>query len=223
MIRKETLEFLKLLRKNNDRRWFAANRSLYDDAWRNVSDMAAFLIAGIRSFDDTIGPLGPNDCIFRLNRDTRFTPDKTPYKTNFGITIKRDGRRTPGAGYYLHIEPGSCMMSGGIYMPTAKELSAIRDAVAKDPKTMRGFLAEPKLAEEFGHLWGDAVKTAPRGYPKDHPAIDLIRHKHYIVSREISDEEMTDPTFPDSCLESFRLVRDFNRYLNAVMDQHPAG
>ena len=217
MIKKETLDFLRLLKKNNDRKWFTANKSLYEAAWWNVVDITMFLIDGISEFDDSIGQLDPRDCIYRLNRDTRSSADKTPYMTNFGVYIKRGGKKAVGAGYYLHVEPGSCMMSGGIFEPPAKELAAIRNAVAESPQTMRNLLAEPCLADEFGHLWGDAVKTAPRGYPKDHPAIDLIRHKNYIVAKEILDDEIVAPSFPASCLESFRIVRDFNRYLNSVM------
>jgi uncharacterized protein (TIGR02453 family) len=223
MIQKETLEFLRLLRKNNDRAWFAANRALYDTAWWNVSDLTMELIDGIRAFDDSIGPLNSRDCIFRLVRDTRFAADKSPYKPNFGVFIKHGGRKLPGAGYYLHIEPGSCMLSGGIYMPPARELAAIRSSVAEDPQTLRSLLAQPRLADEFGHLWGDAVKTAPRGYAKDHPAIDLIRHKHYIVGKEILDEEILDPGFLSSCLDSFQVVRDFNRYLNMILENSISG
>ena len=219
MIKKETLDFLKQLKKHNSREWFSAHKNLYNDAYWNVSDIAMFLIENIHSFDDSVRGVDPKDCIFRIVRDTRFSPDKTPYKTNFGVFIKRDGRKTPGAGYYLHIEPGSCMISGGIYMPPAKELAAIRAAIAADPEVMRKILAEPHFAEEFGHLWGDTVKTAPRGYPKDHPSIDLIRHKHYIVGKEISDDEVIGSSFPKSCVNSFRIVCRFNQYLNTIMAQ----
>lgn len=219
MIRKETLDFLNNLKKNNTRVWFAANRTAYDSAFWNIMDMTVFLLDHLQTFDDTLTALEPKDCIFRIFRDLRFAADKSPFKTNFGIFIKRGGRKIPGAGYYLHIEPGSCMLSGGIYMPPPHELAAVRAAIAKNPDRMRQLLSEPKLADEFGHLWGDAVKTAPRGYPKDHPAIDLIRHKHYIVGKEISDSEILDPAFPEACISSFRLVRDFNVYLNSVMTE----
>jgi uncharacterized protein (TIGR02453 family) len=217
MIRKETLDFLKKLKKNNNRAWFRENRAVYEEAYWNIADLTVFFIDGLRSFDSSIGGLDPKDCIFRLMRDTRFSPDKTPYKPNFGVFIKNGGRRTPGAGYYLHVEPGSCMISGGIYMPPTKELAAIRSSIAQDPEPLRSILHEPVFAEEFGHLWGDTVKTAPRGYAKDHPAIDLLRHKHYIVGKEFTDDEIIDESFPESALDSFRRLLPFNSYLNNAM------
>ncbi|MGL4368941.1 MAG: DUF2461 domain-containing protein [Spirochaetota bacterium] len=219
MIRKETFEFLEKLKKNNSREWFNANRELYNDAYWNISDLAFYLIGGIRSFDATVEGVEPKDCIFRLMRDTRFAADKTPYKTNFGIFIKQNGRRSPGAGYYLHIEPGNCLVSGGIYMPPSAQLSAIRAELARDPDTMRAILRNPALKKEFGFLTGETVKTAPRGYAKDHPALDLLKFKNYCVGRNLPDSAVITEKFPESCLRSFRVLRDFNQYLNRIMNR----
>jgi len=217
MIQKETLDFLKKLSRNNSREWFNANRALYDEAYWNITDVAMYLIDGISAFDETVRGTNPKECIFRLMRDTRFAANKTPYKTNFGIFMKNGGRKEPGAGYYLHIEPGNCMVSGGVYMPPSPQLTAIRAGIADDPDALRAILNNKAFKKEFGSLWGETVKTAPRGYAKDHPALDLIRYKHYIVDKEVDDAQVLTPGFPASCIKTFRLMKDFNQYLNKLI------
>ncbi len=217
MIQRKTLEFLKKLSANNSREWFHANRALYDAARADVAEFVTLLLGEMSKFDHTLTGVEAEDCLFRIFRDTRFSREKTPYKTNFGSFMKSGGRTTPGAGYYLHIEPGNSFVSGGIYMPPAPLLLAIRTAIARDPAPFKKIIAAPALVKLFGGLSGETLLTAPKGFPRDHPEIELLRYKHYMVFREIPEKTVLSKEFASVCIEAFMAMRKFNAYLNEVM------
>jgi len=213
-IEKTTLEFLTKLAKNNNRNWFQKNRGLYDDSRDNVLAVTHFLIGEIAKFDSSVIGVDEKDCLFRIYRDSRFSNDKTPYKTNFGAFIRSGGRTAAGAGYYFHVEPGASMTGGGIYMPPAAELLAIRKTIAKNSAEFEKIIEDGKFTRRFGGLTDERLKTAPRGFPKDHPAIEHLKWKHFIVSRNYGDRDVLSPRFLDSCLEDFMTMAVFNDYLN---------
>ncbi len=217
MIKKQTLDFLKKLTADNSRAWFNANRPLYDAARANMLEFVTLLLGEISKFDHTVTGVAPEDCLFRIFRDARFSREKTPYKTNFGAFMKGGGRSTPGAGYYLHIEPGGSFVSGGIYMPPAPLLLAIRTAIARDPSPFKKIITAPEFVRMFGGLSGETLVTAPKGFPRDHPEIDLLRYKHYMVFRAVSEKTVLSRDFPSLCVEAFMAMRKFNAYLNGVM------
>jgi uncharacterized protein (TIGR02453 family) len=217
MISTATIRYLKDLGRNNSREWFRENRERYDEARRNVLDTALYLLSGIEKFDRSVEGLDPEECLFRIHRDTRFSRDKTPYKTNFGAFMKKGGRTVPGAGYYLHIEPGGHFLAGGIYMPPAAALLAIRKAIAADPGPLKRIIKAQDFLREFGSLSGEALKTAPRGFPKDHPEIELLKYKHYMVIQYLSDDQVLDPGYPRACLRTFRAMARLNGYINSLL------
>jgi uncharacterized protein (TIGR02453 family) len=131
--------------------------------------------------------------------------------------MKSGGRATPGAGYYLHIEPGNSFVSGGIYMPPAPLLLAIRTAIARDPAPFKKIIAAPALVNLFGGLSGETLVTAPKGFPRDHPEIELLKYKHYMVFRGVSEKTVLSKEFASVCIEAFMAMRTFNSYLNEVM------
>lgn len=217
MIRKQTFDFLKKLAANNSREWFHANRPLYDAERANVLEFVTILLGEISKFDHRLTGVEAEDCLFRIFRDARFSRHKTPYKTNFGAFMKSGGRSTPGAGYYLHIEPGNCFVSGGIYMPPAPLLLAIRTAIAREAAPFKKIIGAPAFIKLFGGLSGDTLVTAPKGFPRDHPEIELLKYRHYLVYRGLSEKTVLSKEFSSVCIESFMAMRKFNAYLNELM------
>jgi uncharacterized protein (TIGR02453 family) len=220
MLRAETLKFLAQLKKHNSREWFKRNRPAYEQARADFIRLTDLLIAGLASFDPPLVENEPEDCIFRIYRDARFSHDKTPYKTNFGAFISDRGRRIARAGYYLQIEPGNCFVAGGLYMPPAKELKAVRRAIAEHTAEFRRIIRQKDFVRTYGkELPGDKLKTAPRDYPADHPAIDLLRLKSYEVYRSLDDEEVLKPRFIEKAVKLFRPMRDYIRFINRALDE----
>lgn len=221
MITKPTLAFLAGLKKNNRRDWFAANRKSYEAAREEFIALVDALIAGIAHFEPHVLELDPADCVFRINRDTRFSKNKEPYKPNLGAFITDRGRKVSRAGYYIHLEAGSCMTAGGLYMPPAPELKAVRRAILDDPAPLRKILGNKKFAAAFGkELPGIRVKTAPRDVPKDHPDLDLLRYQSFEVFREFPDADALKPGFVQACLKDFELMAPYVKWLNTALDRH---
>ncbi|MEI6810329.1 MAG: DUF2461 domain-containing protein, partial [bacterium] len=180
--------------------------------------------AGIAHFEPHILELEPEQCIFRINRDTRFSKNKAPYKPNLGAFITDRGRKVTRAGYYVHLEPGECMIAGGLYMPPAAEMKIIRDAIADDAAPLRKIIGKAQFTAAFGkELPGNRVKTAPRGVPKDHPDIDLLRLKSYEIYRDISDHDVLSPAFEKIAVSHFAVMHDYIAWLNSAIDRKSAG
>ena len=147
--------FLGELRKNNNREWFQANRKWYEQCRSEFEFFVTLLINEIGKFDRSIGALKASDCLFRIYRDIRFSPDKTPYKTNFGAYIAKGGRKSEFAGYYFHIEPGNCMLAGGIYMPSKEILKAIREEIYHNTEDFLAIIHNKDFQKVFLEISGD--------------------------------------------------------------------
>ncbi len=187
---KSVLTFLKKLKKNNERDWLKANKNQFDAAREEFVVVVDKLIKGITRFDPEIIGTNPEDCVFRIYRDVRFSKDKSPYKTAFGASIQPGGKNGGIPGYYLHISPGECFLAGGAYMPPAPEIKKIRDRIAGDLKGFRKIVEAKKFKDTFGELRGDQLKTAPKGYPKDHEAIEYLRYKSFIAYHDDLSEKL---------------------------------
>lgn len=223
MITGATLSFLRDLRKHNTRDWFDRNRTRYQAARGEFILLVDALIAGIAYFEPHVLELEPENCIFRINRDTRFSKDKTPYKVHLGAFITDRGRNVARAGYYVHIEPGECLVAGGIYMPPSRETKAIRAAIMDDATALRSIVGKAEFTAAFGkELPGERVKTAPRGVPKDHEDIDLLRLKSYEVYQSISDNNVLSSDFARFAVKQFAIMHDYNAWLNRAIDRKPA-
>ena len=214
-ISKTTLQFLKDLAKNNNRPWFNDNKERYIAAHENMIEFAEALIDEM-SHHDNLVPMTGKKSLFRIYRDIRFSKDKSPYKINFAGGLKRATKWLRG-GYYYHIEPGNSFVGGGFWGPNPADLKRIRDEIAADDKPLRKIIADPTFKKTFGSLKGDTVKTAPKGFSKDHPAIDLIRHKQFLVSRAFTDKEVTSPNFVHELVQAFRNMRPFFDYMSDVL------
>jgi len=214
-ISKSTLQFLKDLAKNNNRPWFTENKDRYVAAHENMIEFAEALIDEM-SHHDNLVPMTGKKSLFRIYRDVRFSKDKSPYKSNFAGGLKRATKWLRG-GYYYHIEPGESFVGGGFWAPNPADLKRVRDEIAADDKPLRKIIADPTFVKTFGTLKGDAVKTAPKGFAKDHPAIDLLRHKQFLVSHSFTEKEVTSPDFLKKLSQSFQNMRPFFDYMSDVL------
>ena len=220
MVTEATLKFLADLKKHNRRDWFLANRKRYEAARAEAVLLCDAVIAGLARFEPHMLEQDPEDCFFRINRDTRFSKDKTPYKTHFGAFITDRGRMVDRAGYYVHIEPGGCFIAGGLYLPPAPELKALRRAILEDAAPLRAILKSKAFAKSWGsELPGDRVKTAPRDVPKDHPDLDLLRYKSFEVMRKVSDRELLAQDFVKNSMVHFKALQPFVAWLNSAVDR----
>ena len=221
MISKDTLDFLKDLKENNYKEWFHENKVRYQKVKKEFEQFIAKSIANISRFDPSVQHLEPKHCIFRINRDIRFSKDKSPYKTNFGGFIVPGGKNSGNAGYYIHIEPNNCFLAGGVYAPPAERLKAVRTEVDENTNEFKKILANQDLKKHYKELLDeDKLKMAPKGFPKDFEDIDLLKYKHYIVSKRVDDSLVSSEKFDQEIIESFKALYPFNAFLNEGINYH---
>ena len=215
-IKKSTLDFLTSLKCNNNRDWFLLNRPMYLNAKVNFELFVQEIINEIIVFEPIMKGLEAKSCIFRINRDIRFSNDKSPYKSNFGAFIVQGGKKNGDkfAGYYFHIEPGKSMIAGGAYIPPAPWLSAIREKISENPDEFIKITKSKDFIKYFGKIDGEKLKTAPKGYPSNHPQIELLKFKSYLVVNEVSDKIIPGNDFSDHVLNVFKAMKPLNDYLN---------
>jgi uncharacterized protein (TIGR02453 family) len=209
------LEFSSALKEHNSREWFQGHRAEYELARGHFEDLVARLI-DLLSPTVRLGNLTPRDCIFRIHRDLRFSRDKTPYKPYMSAYIAPGGRRSRRLGYYIHIEPDHSMLAGGLHEPDPRALASFRAQIDQDPARFKRIVSTPVFRKTFGGVGGSSLKTAPRGYPRDHPDLDLLRLKSVTVSRHVPDKQVLSPRFLDQALDTFKVMKPFLDYLEAL-------
>lgn len=210
-ISKSTLDFLNSLRANNNREWFNANKATFEAEQKKVKTFYNAVMEQLKAAD-----LIENVKIFRIYRDVRFSKDKLPFKSHFGGQFTRATNKLRG-GYYLHICPGESFLAGGFWEPNKEDLARIRKEFEMDANEIRAIVNTANFKKHFGKLKGDAVKSAPRGFDKNHPNIDLIRLKQFIVSREFTDDEVLAPNFLNEVVSSFVAMRPYLDYMSDVL------
>lgn len=205
-----TVEFLIDLNNHNTREWFADNKKRYEAAKKNFEAFVEALITECTKFDPKLEGLLVKQATFRINRDTRFSANKDPYKNNMGASLQWGGknRDTGFAGYYFHLQPGASFIAGGAWMPEAPYLKKIRDAIDYDPETFDAIVKDKKVQKLFKGLSTDAqLKTAPKGYPKDHPYLDYLKHKSFILETKVDDKLVTSPKLIPTLVEYFEAIK----------------
>jgi len=217
MIQQSTFQFLSNLSKNNERAWYHANKDRFKEAFGNFEDLVAMLLLTISDFDETIIGTEPNDCLFRIYRDTRFSKDKTPYKTWFGASMKSGGRREPGGGYYIHVSPKQVYLAGGIWHPEKDTLAQIRDHIVAWPNKLESVVNHPNFKKTFGELGGDKLKTAPKGFPKYHPQIQWLRYKDFIVSKQVAPNSVLSENFIETAGEIYQNMYPLNEFIREAI------
>ena len=215
---KNILNFLTDLKANNNREWFNENKSKYEEAKKQFEDFVNILIMKIKEFDKSIDVNAAKECTFRIYRDVRFSKNKEPYKPNFGAYIAKGGRKSEYAGYYIHLETGASFAGGGVYCPQPKVLKAVRDDIYTDSGTIKGIINDSSFKKVFPEMYGEKLKTAPRGFPKDFADIHLLNFKSYTVVKDLSDKDITADNFLDNVLSIFKTQKPFNDYLNGAIE-----
>ena len=213
----KVLKFLKELSANNNREWFEANKEWYVESRQKVLFTTDVLINEIRKFDHNIPLLDAKNCMFRIFRDVRFSNDKRPYKTNFGSFIAKGGRKSECPGYYFHIEPENSFVGGGIYMPAAVPLKAIRDHIANTGHDLAEIINDPDFKSVLPEMFDDRLKTSPKGFPKDHEFIDLIRYKSFAFWAPVTDRSLLNGDFLEEAVDAYRKLHEVNDYLNEAL------
>ncbi len=210
-----TLDFLHDLAGNNNKAWFDANRDRYQAARSEFESTVDELIHGFAAFDD-MGHLRARDCLFRINRDVRFSKDKSPYKTNLGAVIARGGRKGTGRVYYLQVGVDESFAAGGLHQPDRTQLDNVRRHIVADATPLREVLAAPDFVRYFGTMQGDQLKTAPMGYDREHPDIDLLRYKQYLAIHPLAEAAVVSDDLVDHLLQVYSAMKPFNSYLEQV-------
>lgn len=219
MLNKNILQFLSDLKENNYKEWFHENKTRYQLVKKEFEQFIAQIIFDISQFDASLKNLEPKHCIFRINRDIRFSNDKSPYKTNFGGFIVPGGRNAGFAGYYIHIEPENCFLAGGIYMPPPDRLKAVRTEIYENTEDFKKIINDRNFKKHFKEISSeDQLKTAPKGFPKDFEDIDLLKHKHYTVMKPIEDSLIFSNKFADEVYETFKALHPFNSFINEAIN-----
>lgn len=208
----DTLEFLKQLSKNNNKAWFDENRSHYEKVKKELRKSFDAVFENLKAHDDIEGMQ-----ILRINRDIRFSADKTPYKNHMSVHYRRRKPELRG-GYYLHIEPGNkSFIAGGFWAPSKEDMLRIRQEFEMDASPMRKIMSDTKFQNVFGHVRGEALSTAPKGFDKTHPDIDLIRMKNWYFETYFTDEQVQNTKFHEHIDVTFRLFRPYFDYMTEVL------
>jgi len=208
-----TLQFLRKLEKNNNREWFNENKTLYQEAQQDVISFVEKLIEEMADFDEEMGKLEAKKSVFRIYRDTRFSKDKTPYKTNFGAGLGM-GKGNKISGYYLHIEPGKSFLAGGVYKPEPSVLKTIRQEISAFGDEFKAILEQDEFRNYFrGLSVEDKLKKVPQGFEKDDKMAEYLKLKHFIVTHPVSDEQLLSENAVKEFTKIFKAMKPLNDFL----------
>jgi uncharacterized protein (TIGR02453 family) len=210
------LSFLAALGENNSKAWFDKHRGEYEAGRAEFERFTNYLIDQLRE-SENLGPLSAKDCISRINRDIRFSKDKSPYRTNLWAEIAPGGRKATRLGYHVAVGPGHSIVAGGMYMPTPDQLGAFRRAIDKDAAAFKEVTRAKQFVDQFGQVEGERLKTAPQGYDRAHPEIELLQLKQATALHRFADEDVLQPDFPGRVVAACRAMKPFLEYLNGVL------
>ncbi|MEI6846750.1 MAG: DUF2461 domain-containing protein [Chlorobiaceae bacterium] len=221
MISDNTLDFLRGLKSNNDRVWFEEHKKVYQQLYGDFLDTVVQLLMKVAAFDGDIAAsaLDPKKCIMRINRDIRFSKDKSPYKTNFFAFINKGGKKSHYGGYYLHVEPGASFAGGGIYMPESAVLEQIRREIDLHFDEWQSIVAEKSFFFHFpdGVRASGKLLRPPKGYVSSNPAIAYLQFKDFYTQRFFNDQDVTDSAFVARLTDAFRSVKPVVDFINRVL------
>lgn len=213
------LKFLKDLARNNDREWFEKNKARYLEAKQEFEALVGAVLQELVKFDAGLGGLDARKLPFRIYRDVRFSKDKRPYKTNMGAGFSPNGKLVQEPGYYLHLQPGNkSFVAGGIYMPDGPRLASIRQEIDYNPSDLKKIMSGKAFRKNFDDFDDfDKLKTAPKGYPKDHPNIEWLKLKSFIVSLPLSDKQVMEKNFVKTVAATCKSIKPLNDYIREAI------
>lgn len=222
MLQPSTIKFLKDLKKNNNKPWFDTNRKKYEDAKSNFETFIQSIIDSYGKKDPTIKELKAKGCTFRINRDIRFSKDKTPYKTNMGASINRGGKKSIFAGYYFHLEPGESFAGGGIWMPTPVELKKVRQEIDYNLEEFKKIVNSKKFKSVYGKLYDEAevsLVKVPQGFEKDNPAAEYLKLKSFLAMKKLKDTDITVSSLKKQVLDAFDALQPLVEFINKALEE----
>lgn len=225
------LKFLKAITVNNNRQWFADHRKEYELVRKDFEHDISKAIDAIAVFDSSVSHLTVKDVTYRFNRDTRFSSDKSPYKRHFGAYISAHGKKSLHGGYYIHVEPGNCLLACGCYCLPTNILTACRNEIMGNIDTWRGIVEQPLFVETFGKVgckpWGDIygfgiehLKTCPSGFPRDYEFIEYLRMKDYCCWQQVPDDFFAQDDWIEKAIEIFKIAKPMMDFINNVVDDY---
>lgn len=215
------LDFLQQLQANNNKAWMDLHKPIYQQARTELLSIAAFLIQETAKFDPAIASLEPKDCIFRINRDIRFSKDKTLYKTYMGLFLAKEGKNSKYAGYYLHLAPqDQSFIAGGLYQPAPEVLHKVRQEIDYNGSKLASVVADSSFKKFFKGLQEEEkLQRPPKGYSADHTHIEWLKLKSFTVIHPVTDSQVIQKDFMAYVLRAFQAMQPLNQFLNAAIEE----
>lgn len=221
MITKEALLFLEDLIANNNTEWMHANKKRYENYKKDYHQYISSLLTELKPLDKSLEPLEVKNCTFRINRDIRFSKDKSPYKTNMGVWFTQNKFRKNSPGYYIHYEKGNSFIAGGVWCPEPEDLKKIRKEIAYFHEDLEAVLSDKKFKKEFGTLTREestTLKKAPKDFEPNHPAIEYLKLKSFTASEKLDDALFSDPDFSKIAAQKLITLKPLNDFLNRALE-----
>jgi uncharacterized protein (TIGR02453 family) len=215
IIHKDSLNFLTDLSQNNNREWFNTNKERYLEAHGNIIAFADGLLTEMNKHDN-IETASGRKSLFRIYKDVRFSNNKTPYNGHWSGSFKRATKKLRG-GYYFRIQPGNSLLAGGFFGPEPNDMKRIRQDIESNHSAWQNLLADKTLLDSFGGMTGEQVGSAPRGYAKDHPAIDILKHKQFLLKHSFTDEEVLSLYFLLKVNDYYKKMRPFLDFMSEIL------
>ncbi|MDD4761257.1 MAG: DUF2461 domain-containing protein [Bacteroidaceae bacterium] len=214
------MDFLKDLALHNERPWFQENKVRYEEAKKAFDELTNDLIVRIGAFDNSVKNLTPNDCIYRIYRDVRFSQDKSPYKRHFGCFINSRGKNSLHGGYYFHLQPNESMLGGGCWWLPTKILNVVRQTIVDQEQTFTQIVEDPIFKNLYSKVTYDPLKTIPRGMPKDFTHPEYIKCRNYCVGTNLEDSFFEGNNWMDEIIRRFKLMKPFVDFINDTVDDY---
>jgi len=215
----DTLSFLCQLKENNNREWFNQNRHWYELARKSFTAFVEELIPSIKEFDSSLGIIEAKDCLFRIYRDIRFSPNKVPYKINMGAYIARGGRKSPFAGYYFHVEPNASFISGGIYMAEPNTMRKVRMDIDTYQEKFIEIVRNKSFQNTFSGLGNESLKRVPQGFSAQSSVAQYLMLKHIIPTHYLDDKALSSSNLFTRVIDAFRVMHPLVQFINAAIEQ----
>lgn len=215
----DTFKFLKALRANNNKEWFDKNRKTYEAVKKDFYIFVEGLITELRKFNTDIEPLEAKNCVFRINRDIRFSKDKSPYKSNLAASIGKGGKKSHFAGYYFHVEPnGNTFIGGGVWHPEKDVLDKVRQEIDYNQKQFEKIVLNKSFKNIFGSMYDDKISTTPKNYAKDNPAIEWLKYRSYIFGADIKkDADVLGKNALSNFVKTAKALSPFIQFINTAI------
>lgn len=222
MIQSSTLKFLEALTQNNNKPWFDAHRKEYDAARENFAEFINKLIQEFGRYEPSLTHLTAKDCMFRINRDVRFSKDKSPYKTNFGASINAEGKKSLKAGYYFHLSPGESFIGGGLWHPLPADLNKLRQEIDYNLPEFKKILTDKKFKNTYKGLYaeeGQVLSRVPKGYEPDNAAAEYLKYKSYTALSDITDAGILSKSLLNNAVKAFQSLQPLILFINKGIDE----